>query len=178
MFCGIPDTNRLLLIQIVTAEATSHVGDAGSSHASSKNQIPVVSFHDSRQGDGRLSINMRTSNFGNTLTNCNSGNQPSVLLLPNTATEGREHNKALSAFEQMQMLHHHLGRLPKTSNAVASEVSKDMLPYVHVTRSPSQGQGRNQMLPRYWPRISDIELQQISGEYPLLIDFEALMVLI
>ncbi|XP_039114274.1 B3 domain-containing protein Os07g0679700-like [Dioscorea cayenensis subsp. rotundata] len=146
------------------AEATSHVGDAGSSHASSKSQIPVVSFHNSRQGDGRLSINMRTSNFGNTLTNCNSGNQPSVLLLPNTATEGREHNKALSAFEQMQMLHHHLGRLPKTSNAVASEVSKDMLPYVHVTRSPSQGQGRNQMLPRYWPRISDIELQQISGD--------------
>lgn len=26
---------------------------------------------------------------------------------------------------------------------------------------------RNQLLPRYWPRITDQELQQISGEYPI-----------
>ncbi|KAK2632500.1 hypothetical protein EUGRSUZ_L01474 [Eucalyptus grandis] len=30
----------------------------------------------------------------------------------------------------------------------------------------SQARGRNQLLPRYWPRITDQELQQISGEYP------------
>lgn len=27
---------------------------------------------------------------------------------------------------------------------------------------------RNQLLPRYWPKISDQELQQISGEYPYI----------
>jgi hypothetical protein len=27
--------------------------------------------------------------------------------------------------------------------------------------------GRNLLLPRYWPRFTDQELQQISGEYPL-----------
>lgn len=27
-------------------------------------------------------------------------------------------------------------------------------------------QGRNQLLPRYWPKITDKELQQMSGEYP------------
>ncbi|KAM0950552.1 putative transcription factor & chromatin remodeling CW-Zn-B3/VAL family [Dioscorea sansibarensis] len=147
----------------IAAEATSHVGGTGSSHASSKDQIPVVSSHDPRQGDARLSISMRTSSFGNALASCKSGNQPSVLLLPNAVTEGREHNKALSPFERMQRLHHHLDRLPKTPNTVASEESNDMIPYVHIARSPSQGRGRNQMLPRYWPRITDKELQQISG---------------
>lgn len=39
---------------------------------------------------------------------------------------------------------------------------------VRVARPPGQGRGRNQLLPRYWPRITDQELQQItSGEYPL-----------
>ncbi|KAF9611833.1 hypothetical protein IFM89_035818 [Coptis chinensis] len=28
--------------------------------------------------------------------------------------------------------------------------------------------GRNQLLPRYWPKITDQELQQISGEYPIV----------
>ena len=28
---------------------------------------------------------------------------------------------------------------------------------------------RNQLLPRYWPRITDQELQKISGEYPLIL---------
>lgn len=38
---------------------------------------------------------------------------------------------------------------------------------VRVARPPGQGRGRNQLLPRYWPRITDQELQQItSGEYP------------
>jgi hypothetical protein len=38
---------------------------------------------------------------------------------------------------------------------------------VRIPRPPGQGRGRNQLLPRYWPRITDQELQQISsGEYP------------
>ena len=35
-------------------------------------------------------------------------------------------------------------------------------------RSRMEGRCRNQLLPRYWPRITDQELQQISGEYPLI----------
>ncbi|KAJ0017833.1 hypothetical protein Pint_10725 [Pistacia integerrima] len=30
--------------------------------------------------------------------------------------------------------------------------------------------GRNQLLPRYWPRFTDQDLQQISGEYPLILE--------
>ena len=29
-------------------------------------------------------------------------------------------------------------------------------------------QDRNQLLPRYWPKITEQELQQISGEYPFI----------
>lgn len=37
-----------------------------------------------------------------------------------------------------------------------------------AARLPAEGRGRTQLLPRYWPRITDKELQQISGsgEYP------------
>lgn len=38
---------------------------------------------------------------------------------------------------------------------------------VRNVRSRVEGRCRNQLLPRYWPRITDQELQQISGEYPL-----------
>ncbi|CAM6104771.1 unnamed protein product [Calypogeia fissa] len=34
---------------------------------------------------------------------------------------------------------------------------------VRVARPPGQGRGRNQLLPRYWPRITDQELQQITS---------------
>ncbi|KAK9268141.1 hypothetical protein L1049_010581 [Liquidambar formosana] len=33
-------------------------------------------------------------------------------------------------------------------------------------RPRGDGRGKNQLLSRYWPRITDQELQQISGEYP------------
>ncbi|MQM09714.1 hypothetical protein Taro_042591 [Colocasia esculenta] len=63
----------------------------------------------------------------------------------------------------------------------ASPLSKQSYPGIHNAADPSgesQSQVRNgrpradarsrsQLLPRYWPRITDQELQQISGEYPL-----------
>lgn len=38
--------------------------------------------------------------------------------------------------------------------------------------------GRNQLLPRYWPRITDQELQQISGEYPFVSNIVNLYIVI
>jgi len=38
---------------------------------------------------------------------------------------------------------------------------------VRSGRSRVDARARAQLLPRYWPRITDQELQQISGEYPL-----------
>ncbi|CAM6013133.1 unnamed protein product [Sphagnum balticum] len=34
---------------------------------------------------------------------------------------------------------------------------------LRVARPPGEGRGRNQLLPRYWPRITDQELQQITS---------------
>lgn len=33
-------------------------------------------------------------------------------------------------------------------------------------RARGDARGRSQLLPRYWPQITDEELRQISGEYP------------
>lgn len=37
---------------------------------------------------------------------------------------------------------------------------------MRVARLPVEGRIKSQLLPRYWPRITEQELQQISGEYP------------
>lgn len=60
--------------------------------------------------------------------------------------------------------------LPKISNSVLAaglETTKSRtISPVRVARPPIEGRVKNQLLPRYWPRITDQELQQISGEYP------------
>jgi hypothetical protein len=55
--------------------------------------------------------------------------------------------------------------VPKPSKATPFNATKDLsqLPQMRVARPPAEGRGRNQLLPRYWPRITDQELQQISG---------------
>jgi hypothetical protein len=60
--------------------------------------------------------------------------------------------------------------LPKPSKVIPFDAMKDRgtLPHMRVARPPAEGRGRNQLLPRYWPRITDQELQQISGEYPFI----------
>lgn len=41
---------------------------------------------------------------------------------------------------------------------------------IRNARPRGDARGRNQLLPRYWPKITDQELQQISGEYPLVLN--------
>ncbi|KAL2612433.1 hypothetical protein R1flu_024125 [Riccia fluitans] len=52
------------------------------------------------------------------------------------------------------------GTASPTSNA---EGKSSEAGSVRVARPPGQGRGRNQLLPRYWPRITDQELQQITS---------------
>lgn len=40
--------------------------------------------------------------------------------------------------------------------------------HIRNARPRADARGKNQLLPRYWPRFTDQELQQISGEYPFL----------
>ncbi|KAF3331842.1 B3 domain-containing protein [Carex littledalei] len=56
--------------------------------------------------------------------------------------------------------------VPKPLKVMPLDATKDLgsLPHMRVARPPADGRGRNQLLPRYWPRITDQELQQISGD--------------
>lgn len=56
---------------------------------------------------------------------------------------------------------------PHSNSSAAFEPGFDPQASLRVARPPGEGRGRNQLLPRYWPRITDQELKQItSGEYP------------
>ncbi|KAF9684858.1 hypothetical protein SADUNF_Sadunf04G0162200 [Salix dunnii] len=57
---------------------------------------------------------------------------------------------------------HLLPKPPKP--ALIMDANAGMVSQIRVARPPAEGRGRNQLLPRYWPRITDQELQQISGD--------------
>ncbi|WVZ16362.1 hypothetical protein V8G54_009344 [Vigna mungo] len=63
---------------------------------------------------------------------------------------------------------HLLPKPPRSTSGTGLEINAGMVSQIRVARPPAEGRGRNQLLPRYWPRITDQELQQISGEYPTL----------
>lgn len=78
--------------------------------------------------------------------------------------EEREQSKIFSPFHQGPRSRQLLPKPSKSVLATGLEGSAGMVPPVRVARPPAEGRGRNQLLPRYWPRITDQELQQISGD--------------
>ncbi|EOY04457.1 High-level expression of sugar-inducible gene 2, putative isoform 2 [Theobroma cacao] len=75
-----------------------------------------------------------------------------------------EKGKMSSVLQQASKSRHLLPKPPKSVLATGLEVNAGMVPPIRVARPPAEGRGRNQLLPRYWPRITDQELQQISGD--------------
>ncbi|XP_042508623.1 B3 domain-containing transcription repressor VAL2-like isoform X3 [Macadamia integrifolia] len=59
---------------------------------------------------------------------------------------------------------HILPKPLKMGSSTGLEGNKDILPHIRVARPPAEGRVRSQLLPRYWPKITDQELQQISGD--------------
>ncbi|XP_057814734.1 B3 domain-containing transcription repressor VAL2 isoform X1 [Cryptomeria japonica] len=57
-----------------------------------------------------------------------------------------------------------LSRSCNPSPSTCSDSSKDINTQIRFARPPSEGRGRNQLLPRYWPRSTDQELQLITGD--------------
>lgn len=84
---------------------------------------------------------------------------------PGTVDE-REQCRTSSHLQQGPRSRHLLPKPPKLTLAAGSEANAGMISQIRVARPPGEGRGKNQLLPRYWPRITDQELQQISGEYP------------
>lgn len=55
------------------------------------------------------------------------------------------------------------GNLPNGADSLGETQVRNGRPRVDA-------RGRSQLLPRYWPRFTDQDLQQISGEYPLILE--------
>ncbi|KAL0389138.1 UNVERIFIED_CONTAM: B3 domain-containing transcription repressor VAL1 [Sesamum calycinum] len=90
------------------------------------------------------------------------GSPSSGLPFPGAIVEGSEQSKG--SFQQGQRTRHVLPKPPKPSPTAVSETSKGTSSQTRVARPPAEGRGRNQLLPRYWPKITDQELQQLSGD--------------
>lgn len=111
-----------------------------------------------------LSISLGNSSQSTVMEPTLSGGTCPVGLA--LSEDGRDQNKTVSSFQQAQRARHLLPKPSRTGQALASEPSKELLSHMRVARPPAEGRGRSQLLPRYWPRITDQELQEISGEYP------------
>lgn len=110
-----------------------------------------------------LSMSLAITNNGNKTEATSTMERPS--LSPTTLfSDGRELATSLSPFQHAQRARHYLTRPPRVAEGAAFDPMKDGFPHLRVARPPAEGRGRNQLLPRYWPRITDQELQQISGD--------------
>ena len=119
-------------------------------------------------------------------TNCTNGtnghnvyNMPGMFMSPfELNNEERNQFKMSGCANPRQLLqkHHHMNQLSHPDTFEQSQfqvISRSETPNasphvpIRVARPPIEGRGRNQLLPRYWPRITDQELQQITArEYP------------
>ncbi|KAI0526977.1 hypothetical protein KFK09_002573 [Dendrobium nobile] len=156
-----------------------HRGDLGRSGCSGKGQgtlgLPQSYGSDSKDAlkdylsnplaEACLSMSLGGSNTGNILEACsNAGARQIALSHHGIVDDGRDQSKVLATFQNVQRARHVLPKLPKAIHGVTSDASKELAPQMRVARPPAEGRGRNQLLPRYWPRITDQELQQISGD--------------
>lgn len=77
------------------------------------------------------------------------------------ALDGRELNKS---FQQGPWSRHILPKVPKSVFSHGIDGNVGMNSQIRIARPPVEGRIKNQLLPRYWPRITEQELQQISGD--------------
>ncbi|XP_074311917.1 B3 domain-containing transcription repressor VAL2-like [Silene latifolia] len=78
--------------------------------------------------------------------------------------EKREPKKMSNAFNQGFISPNIVSSPSKLPYSPAPDTSVSMMPPLRVAKPPFEGRGRHQLLPRYWPRITEQELQQISGD--------------
>ncbi|KAM7258765.1 hypothetical protein ACFE04_014506 [Oxalis oulophora] len=91
---------------------------------------------------------------------------PSNFVAPFSAAvdDGREKNKAAPVFQQGQRSRPLLPKPSKFNNGGSSEANNGVAPQPRIGRQPVDGRGKSQLLPRYWPKITDQELEKISGD--------------
>ncbi|XP_009372020.2 B3 domain-containing transcription repressor VAL2 isoform X1 [Pyrus x bretschneideri] len=83
---------------------------------------------------------------------------------PSAIVDEGEHSMTSSPLPPGARSRHLFPKPPKLALSTGLEENSTMVSHARVARPPAEGRGRNQLLPRYWPRITDQELQQISGD--------------
>ncbi|KAJ9543375.1 hypothetical protein OSB04_023082 [Centaurea solstitialis] len=87
---------------------------------------------------------------------------PGSSMLP--TSNGVSMQEKVPSFKQEQRPHQKLSKPSKSGVSVRAQTIKGMGSDNRVARAPAEGRGRSQLLPRYWPKITDQELLQISGD--------------
>lgn len=122
------------------------------------NARPTLGIRDINDSPSQPSLSMTLGG--------SSGNPNFVLPYSSGLADGKEQSKTASAFQQGQRSRPIFPKPPKNGLATSSEPNKSIPPQARIARPPVEGRGKNHLLPRYWPRITDQELQKLSGEYP------------
>ncbi|RDY07748.1 B3 domain-containing transcription repressor VAL1, partial [Mucuna pruriens] len=140
-----------------------------------------------RQQDRRFSNVMKPANHSITFTtlennrptwetksmhkssslNISLGTSSANSVLPSALEiiEGRLEGKASSCpFHQGQRSLSILSKPLMNGITMNLEANKGLTSQERIARPPADGRGKNLLLSRYWPRITDQELQQLSGD--------------
>ncbi|XP_022732167.1 B3 domain-containing transcription repressor VAL1-like isoform X2 [Durio zibethinus] len=126
------------------------------SFAKTNNARPALDIRDLHDSLSQPSLNMTLGGL--------SGNPNFALPFPSGLADGKEQGKMASSFQQGQRSRPILPKPSKNGLATSSEVNKSVVPQARIARPPVEGRGKNHLLPRYWPRITDQELQKLSGD--------------
>ncbi|XP_022016863.1 B3 domain-containing transcription repressor VAL1 isoform X3 [Helianthus annuus] len=94
--------------------------------------------------------------LGNHLATAKSSVSPS--------SSGPMESEKVPSFKQGQRSRLSFPKPSKSGVTIRSPSNKGMVSDNRVARPPAEGRGRNQLLPRYWPKMTDQELLQISGD--------------
>jgi len=87
------------------------------------------------------------------------------FMIPFSGGALDEQSKTHSPLQKGQRSRPILPKPLKSGLSASSETNKGVV-QMRIARPPAEGRGKNQLLPRYWPRITDQELEKLSGEYP------------
>nr|GEX57252.1 B3 domain-containing transcription repressor VAL1-like isoform X1 [Tanacetum cinerariifolium] len=93
------------------------------------------------------------------------GNESSsVVPTSNGVVERNVILEKVPSVKQEQKPRQMVPKISKSGASIRSQSNKETGSDNRVARPPGEGRGRSQLLPRYWPRMTDQELLQISGD--------------
>ncbi|KAM3692230.1 hypothetical protein ACJW31_08G073400 [Castanea mollissima] len=85
------------------------------------------------------------------------------FMIPFSGGPLDEQSKTHSPLQKGQRSRPILPKPLKSGLSASSETNKGVV-QMRIARPPAEGRGKNQLLPRYWPRITDQELEKLSGD--------------